>query len=252
MPLVATEAVVLHVLDYLESSRILRLATREAGVVSVLAKGARRARSRVGSAVDLFAGGVAQLYLKPGRELQTLAGFDVTRSRQALALDLGRFGAAAVLAELALCFVRDDPNPEVHDVLVQGLDAITVAPAGHAAGAGLAAAWRFVGELGFAPAVDSCGSCHASLATEAVVPFSHPVGGALCASCAQLARGARRLPPEARAALRAWLAGAPAPALTPGAIRAHQRLLREFLGEHLVDGRPLRALDAWERAEGAG
>ncbi|HEX5831959.1 MAG TPA: recombination protein O N-terminal domain-containing protein, partial [Gemmatimonadaceae bacterium] len=64
MPLVATEAVVLHVLDYLESSRILRLATREAGVVSVLAKGARRARSRVGSAVDLFAGGVAQLYLK--------------------------------------------------------------------------------------------------------------------------------------------------------------------------------------------
>jgi DNA repair protein RecO (recombination protein O) len=28
--------------------------------------------------------------------------------------------------------------------------------------------------------------------------------------------------------------------------RAHQRLLREFLREHLTDGRPLRAFEAWE------
>jgi hypothetical protein len=28
--------------------------------------------------------------------------------------------------------------------------------------------------------------------------------------------------------------------------RAHQRLLREFLAEHLTDGRPLRALEMWE------
>jgi DNA repair protein RecO (recombination protein O) len=30
-------------------------------------------------------------------------------------------------------------------------------------------------------------------------------------------------------------------------VRAHQRLLREFVREHLADDRPLRAFDVWER-----
>jgi len=31
-------------------------------------------------------------------------------------------------------------------------------------------------------------------------------------------------------------------------VRAHQRLLREFLHEHLGDGRDLRAFDVWEQS----
>ena len=46
MPLVETDAIVLHVFDYSETSRILRLATRDAGLQSVLARGARRSKSR--------------------------------------------------------------------------------------------------------------------------------------------------------------------------------------------------------------
>ena len=36
--------------------------------------------------------------------------------------------------------------------------------------------------------------------------------------------------------------------LDTAARRAHQRLLREFLSEHLTDGRPLRAYEVWERS----
>ena len=61
--LLATEAVVLHAFPYLESSRILRLATRDAGVVSALARGARRPKNRFG-ALDLFTGGTAQLSVR--------------------------------------------------------------------------------------------------------------------------------------------------------------------------------------------
>src|SRR5215210_7237392 len=108
MTLLVTDAIVLHVFDYLESSRILRLSTRDAGVQSVLARGARRPKSRFGGALDLFAEGVAQIHTKPGRDLQTLAGFDVERSRPALAADLGRFTGAATIAELTLRFAGDD------------------------------------------------------------------------------------------------------------------------------------------------
>src|SRR5258705_2194191 len=107
MALLATDAIVLHTFDYLESSRILRLVTRDGGVRSVLAKGARRSSRRFGSAVDLFAQGSAQLYAKPGRDLDTLSAFDVVLSRPMLGADLGRFAGASAIAELTLRIGRD-------------------------------------------------------------------------------------------------------------------------------------------------
>jgi DNA repair protein RecO (recombination protein O) len=250
MPLVTTEAVVLHAFNYLESSRIYRLATREAGVLSVLAKGARRARTRYGSAVDLFAQGEAQIYMKPNRELQNLAGFDVTRSRAALAEVPGRFTAAAALGELVMRFGGEEPSGVVFESLVVGLDAVAGAPAEGAADAALGAAWHLIAQLGFSPAVDLCSACHRDVPIDEAAPFSHPGGGVLCVNCAGSAPGARRLPASARSALRSWLAGDAAAAGgdgDDGARRAHQRLLREFLGQHLADGRELRAFAVWER-----
>jgi DNA repair protein RecO (recombination protein O) len=60
--------------------------------------------------------------------------------------------------------------------------------------------------------------------------------------------GLRRvLPPAARSALDGWLRGTKVSSeLDDLEARAHQRLLREFLREHLTDGRPLRAFEAWE------
>lgn len=252
MALVATGAVVLHAQLYSESSRILRLATRAQGVVSVVARGARKSQRRFGSAVDLFAEGEASYYAKSGRDLQTLAAFDVTRARVALGRDLDRFTTAAVLAELALRFGRDEPEPTWYDALAAALDAVESVPAATAREAGLAGAWAVVGALGFAPSLDVCARCGRDLDADVAVRFSQPLGGALCDACARLGGATRTLPADARASLRVWLgadpheiAGEVAP-LEGGLVRAHQRLLREFLREHLTDGRPLRAFESWE------
>ena len=246
MPILATDAIVLHSFDYLESSRILRLVTRDGGVRSVLAKGARRSARRFGSALDLFAQGTAQLYAKPGRDLDTLSGFDVVRARPMLAEDMGRFTGASAIAELTLRFGRDAADSGLFDAVVEALDALAVAATDEALTATLASAWRIVAELGFAPALDICGECHDPLPDDATVRFSHRAGGALCQRCGRLVPGGRVLPPEARATLRGFLAGHAGAPLDDGATRAHQRLLREFLAEHLTDGRPLRALELWE------
>jgi len=247
MPLVVSDAVVLHVFDYLESSRIVRLATRDAGLRSVLARGARRTRTRYGSALDLFAGGVAEFHTKPGRDLHTLSNFDITRSREELATDLGRFTAAAALAELALRFVRDDAQSALYEVIVDGLDAIGVAPESAVTAAALGAAWRLVAELGFAPALLDCAICHRSIADDEPATFHHRAGGLACERCARVLHGGRPLPARARAHLRDWTGGVSATLVIADAEgRAHQRLLREFLAEHLADGRALRAFDVWE------
>jgi DNA repair protein RecO (recombination protein O) len=246
MTVVSTDAIVLHVQDYLESSRIVRLATREHGVQSVLARGARRPRSKFGSSVDLFAGGVAHFTLKPGRELSNLTGFDVSRSRMALTADLDRFASASALAELALRFAHADPHDDAFDVLGRSLDEIAEAPAGRSTDFGLAAAWRYVLALGFGPALDRCCSCGADVPLDRPAPFSHHGGGIVCDKCRRTVSVGRELPVDARAAVSAWLANEQGPVLSDLARRSHLRLLREFLHQHMSDGRALRALDGWE------
>jgi len=250
MPSLRTDAVVLHIFDYLETSRILRLATREAGVQSVLARGARRPKSRYGTALDLFASGAAEIYTKPGRELHTLASFDVQRSRGHLAEDLERFTAASAIAELAMRFGTGESHTELYDALLTTLDAIGGSVAAASVDAALGGAWNLIGHMGFAPALDTCAMCHTAIAEDGLVSFSHPSGGVVCRRCASLARNVRQLPPDARASLRAWVEGdGSATPLPDGpSRRAHQRLLREFLAEHLLDGRPLRAYEVWERS----
>jgi DNA repair protein RecO (recombination protein O) len=246
MTLVSTDAIVLHVQDYLESSRIVRLATRGHGVQSVVARGARKPRSQFGQSLDLFASGVVRFTQRPGRDLSTLAGFDLTGSRIGLASNLDRFAAASALAELVLRFSQADPHDEAFDVLTVSLDALVVAPAGIATDQGLAAAWRYVAAIGFAPSMDRCCACDSPIPTTIPVPFSHRGGGVVCGRCAARVELGRTLPPEARAAISGWLQGEDIGLAGDVERRAHLRLLREFLRFHLADDRELRALDAWE------
>lgn len=260
MPAIVTTAIVLHAIDYSESSRILRLATREAGVQSVMARGARTSRRRFGSAVDLFAEGEVEYDVRAGRELHTLSRFDVLRSRVALGGSLERFDGASALAEVMLRVAADDETPaDAFDALRAGLDAIAAGTA--PAVESIRAIWRLLSAIGFTPALDSCVQCDRDLPAGLDVAFNAESGGVLCEGCAAR-MPSRRLPASARATIRSWLAGDAAPWESGGAevvtsagggldgptLKAHRRLLRLFVHAHLTDGRPLRAFDAWADA----
>ena len=64
-----TPAIVIGSLRYSETSRIVRLATREHGVVSAIANGALRPRSRFGAALQLLSEGQAHLLHSRSSEL---------------------------------------------------------------------------------------------------------------------------------------------------------------------------------------
>lgn len=250
MATLVTEAIVLHAFDYLETSRILRLMTREAGVQSVLARGARNSKKRFGSAVDLFTQGTAEIHLNPGRELQSLASFDISSARPQFATDVGRFTAGAMISELSLKTSSDEESRGLFDSVEAALDRVAMAEPEETVSAGLAGAWHIIATLGFTPALDVCANCHADLEPGARVSFSHAAGGALCPRCGAAAVAVRVLPPEARAALRDWMNGGRAgPRLGPVEARAHQRLLREFFREHIGNEKELKAYKVWEAGE---
>jgi DNA repair protein RecO (recombination protein O) len=243
----STEAVVLHAFDYLESSRIIKLLTRDFGLRSALARGARSSRKRFGAALDLFAQGSVELEVKPGRDLDTLGSFDVIRTRSGIGSDLARFTGASALAEMLLRFAQQDGDPELFEIASGAFDRIAAASGDAARTATIAAAWRILSALGFAPSLARCNECEQEFAADEAVLFSQSAGGALCERCASLARVGRKLPATARLLLASWMTGdddgAP---LSDADARAHQRLLREFVIEHLSDGRPLKAFETWE------
>jgi DNA repair protein RecO (recombination protein O) len=238
---------VLHAFDYLESSRIVKLLTPDLGLRSVLARGARSSRKRFGAALDLFAQGNVELDVKPGRDLDTLASFDLIRTRSGIGGDLARFAGASALAEMLLRFAQHDADPELFDVASSAFDRIASASGDAARTATIAAAWRLLAALGFGPSLDACSECERGFSDEETVLFSQSAGGAVCEGCAALARVGRKLPASARLRLSSWISsdedGDP---LTDSDARAHQRLLREFVIEHLSDGRPLKAFETWE------
>ena len=242
--LITTPAVVLRTHRYSETSKIVRLATRDLGVQSAIAKGVLRPRSPFGAALETLSEGVAQLYHKETRDLQILAAFDVTQLRRGLAADLGRFHGATALAEVMLKMAPPAPLPAAYDVFIAGLDALATAPAEQADAAAVRWLWLLVSVLGFAPQLETC--VREGNDVSGTVAFSIAEGGVLCASCANGAAGQTKLPPQAYRDLLALNdARAELPPLDAAHSAAHRRLVARFIRHHLAEA--AKALDLWEK-----
>ena len=243
---VITPSLVLGSIRYGETSRIVRLLTRDLGMLSAIAKGALRPKSRFGASLQLLSEGQAHLLPSRGGDLHTMVAFDLTGWHGGLASDMKRFLAASALAELAVRFVPPVGNPHSFEEIRQAVALIELAPPEAVEVVGLRALWRLIGELGLGPALEHCARDGDDLPAGDVA-FSFGDGGFLCAGCAR-GTGASRLPAEDRAAVIALLTpGADLPVLDVPHAAAHRRLLARWVGHHLADGE-LPALEAWRRA----
>ena len=77
MPLLRTEGIVLQAWDLGEHDRLVTLYTRDHGRLAVVARGARRLRSRFAGALELFTWGDAVGFEREGRALVQLDHFDI-------------------------------------------------------------------------------------------------------------------------------------------------------------------------------
>ncbi|MES2307150.1 MAG: DNA repair protein RecO [Gemmatimonadota bacterium] len=241
-----TPALVLGSLRYGETSRIVRLATRDIGVVSAIAKGALRPRSRFGAALQLLSEGQAHLLPSRSSELHTLIAFDLTAIHTGLAASLDRFASANALAELATRFVPSAPNPMLYDWLLGAIGLLELAPPEAVSVVGLRAMWGVMAQLGLGPTLAECSRDGQPL-EEGAVAFSLRDGGFLCHRCA-VSGATTRLAAEDREALVALIEpGRELPLLSPAQATAHRRLLVRWVREHLGGDGAFPALEAWQR-----
>ncbi len=95
-----TEAVVLRTVDYSESSLIVTLFTRKHGIIAVIAKGAKRPKSKF--AALMVPGQVLEVvvYIKGTRSVQTLSEASYMLKLDELRIDLEKLALATTTLEL--------------------------------------------------------------------------------------------------------------------------------------------------------
>ena len=185
MPL-REQAICIRTTDYSETSQVLRFLTRGGGIVSVLAKGSKRPKSKSGGALDLLSEGQMVFSHPASGAMGTLFEFTETVSHLPLRADAGRLDTALYMIELTgLLLGEGDPHPEAFDLLHNAL--VRLGDADAPLGAVLAYfQWRMLRHAGLLGQLNRCVECDVSLGAggrEQDSYFSSARGGLLCASC---------------------------------------------------------------------
>ncbi len=236
MPIVTTPCLILQTFRFGDTSKILRLLTRDHGPVSAIARGALRSRSRMSGVLEPFVEGIVTLYLKPDRDLHTLSGFDLIRSRQALGSDMARFAGASVLSELVLRLAPSERDDRLYATLRGGLDALMSAPSEGAPSVAAARIWQLVGVLGFEPSLTHCLFCGRQVGSVEGGYFDTREGGIRCLRCPGVGHA---LDPDGLRTLRDLSANR-----VPERLSGPQLLLlREFIQVHVAEDIRIRSLD---------
>lgn len=151
--IVRTDAIVLHAFDYGETSRIVRLLTRQHGVIGVLARGARRPTSQFGSTLQPLSYIQAVYYWRPQRGLQTLKESAHAVRFRRLTQDVARVTLGLRVLEIARALVEEgEAHPLALDLVARTLTFLDAAET-HVANAVPWFQLRLASLLGFAPDV---------------------------------------------------------------------------------------------------
>ncbi|SDC72619.1 DNA replication and repair protein RecO [Paenibacillus sp. UNCCL117] len=94
------QGIIIRSMDYGEGNKIVTLFTREHGKMSVVARGAKKVKSRFGSAVQLFTLGDFSFFKSGQNGLGSMNQADIVEAHHALREDLHLAAYASYLAEL--------------------------------------------------------------------------------------------------------------------------------------------------------
>jgi DNA repair protein RecO (recombination protein O) len=253
MALQRCEGVVLKTHALGETSRIVVAYSRELGLVRMVAKGARRAPSRFGFALEPLSHSRFVIYHKPDRDLQLVSQADTVRAWGSDLPDLTRLAHAEAAVELIDRLVwGEEPHPELFDLLVGSLEAVVRAPVASLPAVTLAFELQVASLLGYRPRLDACVRCGGALSPRRL--FSPARGGMLCDPCAASESGAITLSADALAGLSLLLSRPVADAgqyLEVPRAGEIQKVVEAFLRHHFQRFEGLRSLEMLRAFEAA-
>ena len=193
-----TDAIVLRVIEFSETSCIVTMLTREFGKITAMAKGARRPKSPFEAAIDVLAICRIVFLHKSSDAMDLLTEAKLERRFRSSTRDLDRLYAGYYLVELLRTMTEEnDPHPELFELAVNTIaeidnggpnqtTAVEKKPAEDSAGLNLCILRFEVGLLtilGHFPMLSQCVDCGRPRTTNDQVSFGLNAGGVICRTC---------------------------------------------------------------------
>ena len=237
--LLRTEAVVVRSMPYGETSRIATLFTLKKGKITAMAKGARAAKSRFGSSLEVLSHIQAVIYHRPSRSMHTLSESSHMTLFNRMTQHLDTLAAAQRVCELTYALTEEEePQPDMYSLLVRTLKALDLEQT-NASCIQMYFQMRLAEALGFAPDF-----------TREDVQALDESGGFLLLDAGTIvaqANPSRSVQRATRSALRAFAILARAELaivtrmhLTPEQLSETRRLVDDFLRYHVAEAYPTR------------
>jgi DNA repair protein RecO (recombination protein O) len=180
-----TKAIILKVNPFRETSSILYLFSEQHGLVRGVAKGVKRKKDgqpglERGFLAEMF------LYVRPHRDLHTVAGISILDYYPGLRTDLHKSAVRDTAFEVVMATMSSDsPHPEIFFYLtnfIRTLDALS------ATRCFPAMAWRFFYDfsalMGFGPNINVCAQCDRRFSDTQGAYLFLESGTLLCSVCA--------------------------------------------------------------------
>lgn len=177
-----SEAIVLRKTKFSDTSLIVQLYTRDLGKISALLKGARSAKSRIGSKIDIFNYVEVVFYNKVEKDLQLVTQVNLIEHFPKIREDLDKIKFASSICELILKLV---PENEISDKIFRGtVRMLQLINKSKSNSAFLFAQYLlfFIKEIGFEIAFDTCSNCGNKIESMTGNAFSYS-SGIICDSC---------------------------------------------------------------------
>ena len=171
-------AIVLRRLDLGEADRIVTLFTVEHGKVRVVAKGSRRATSRIAGHLEPFT--AARLLIARTRGLDIVSQAETLNAFPALRTSETAIATAGYFAELVDTLLADEqPNESVYELLLGALGLLNSGRDPRLVTVILE--MGVLRSIGYRPQLDACIACGAAI--EAVAQGISMEGGVVCPNC---------------------------------------------------------------------
>lgn len=231
-----TEAIVLRVVSWSETSVIVTLFSREHGKISALAKGARRPKSPFEAALDLLCRCRIVFLPKSGDVLDLLTEAKLVRRFRNRSKRLLNLYAAYYVAELLRELTdHEDPVPLLYDLADETLRLLEENDC-QADAVLLRFELQMLRMLGHQPSMGRCVGCDQLMSENAPIYFGVLVSGVLCERCVSGQRQVIRMTRECRDLYARMVddagTGLPVEAI-PGSIRGECRgIIQRYLTVH--------------------
>jgi len=176
-----TRGIVLRTLPFKESSLFCSIFTERFGKLRLVAKGARRPKSKICGTLEPFTLSEVIFYKRESRDVYTLSDAVIIENFQGIRSSQSKFTACEAICEfIDKTTVLEEPNRQLFLETIGFFEKISITDDRIAGYWSLLMLFKLLKFAGLQPHLKDCVRCHSPIFDKSIINFSISAGGLVC------------------------------------------------------------------------